>query len=73
MVLLWGALPYVEVLDPLGIHLQLATKEKIWRGEYVDLFSLLFKYVSSNSCSSNNKQLVSNHATPNVVKEIKDH
>lgn len=34
--------PYAEVSIPLGAHLHLATKEKKWMGEYVNLFSLLF-------------------------------
>lgn len=33
--------PYGGVDLPLGGHLALSVKEKIWRGEYVDLFSLL--------------------------------
>ncbi|XP_053105449.1 uncharacterized protein LOC128324664 isoform X3 [Hemicordylus capensis] len=35
--------PQGEVSLPLGDHLLLATKEKIWRNEYVDMFSLLFR------------------------------
>lgn len=33
--------PYGSVDLPLGGHLALTVKEKIWRGEFVDLFSLL--------------------------------
>lgn len=29
--------PYAEVSATLGVHLHLATKEKIWRGECADL------------------------------------
>lgn len=34
---------YGDVALPLGGHLALAVKEKIWRGEFVDFFSLLHK------------------------------
>lgn len=33
--------PYGDVSLPLGGHLALSVKEKIWRGEYIDMFSLL--------------------------------
>lgn len=32
--------PYGDVALPLGVRLALAIKEKIWRREYIDLFSL---------------------------------
>lgn len=38
-----GYQPYAEVSGPLGGHLHPATKEMIWRGKFVDLFSLLFQ------------------------------
>lgn len=34
-----GALPCI--LSPLGFHLPTGTKEKIWKGEFLDLLSLL--------------------------------
>lgn len=34
---------YGDAALPLGGHLALAVKEKIWRGEFVDLYSLLHK------------------------------
>lgn len=34
---------YGEEALPLGDHLAPAVKEKIWKGEYVDLFSLLHR------------------------------
>lgn len=34
-----GNHPYVEASAPLGIHLHPSTKEKIWKGEYIDLCS----------------------------------
>lgn len=42
---MWRGLqhPHAEVSSPFGVHLYPATKENIWRGEYVDLFSLLFR------------------------------
>ncbi|XP_071604178.1 glycine-rich protein 1-like isoform X1 [Heliangelus exortis] len=33
--------PYVGLRRPLGYKLSKATKERIWRGEFIDLFSLL--------------------------------
>lgn len=30
-------------MAPLGVHLQLGTRDINWRGEIVDVFSLLFK------------------------------
>ncbi|KAM6095610.1 uncharacterized protein VSU04_011025 [Chlamydotis macqueenii] len=33
--------PYVGLRRPLGYQLAKATKERIWRGEFIDLFSLL--------------------------------
>ncbi|XP_050188133.1 spidroin-2-like [Myiozetetes cayanensis] len=35
------ATPYVGLRRPLGYKLAKATKERIWRGEFIDLFSLL--------------------------------
>lgn len=37
------ALPYGDMAMPLGNHLTQATREKILRGEFVDIFSLLFR------------------------------
>lgn len=34
-------LPYGDIALPLGGHLALSVREKIWSGEYVDMFSLL--------------------------------
>ncbi|KAM6419699.1 uncharacterized protein J5M81_016645 [Pluvialis apricaria] len=36
-----AATPYVGLRRPLGYKLAKATKERIWRGEFIDLFSLL--------------------------------
>ncbi|XP_064356468.1 uncharacterized protein LOC112993458 isoform X2 [Dromaius novaehollandiae] len=36
-----AATPYVGLRRPLGYQLAKATKERIWRGEFIDLFSLL--------------------------------
>ncbi|XP_023966661.1 collagen alpha-1(I) chain-like [Malaclemys terrapin pileata] len=36
-----AASPYVGLRRPLGYQLAKATKERIWRGEFIDLFSLL--------------------------------
>lgn len=33
--------PYGDVALPLGGHLTLSVRDKIWRGEYVDIFSLM--------------------------------
>ncbi|OCT76554.1 hypothetical protein XELAEV_18031757mg, partial [Xenopus laevis] len=32
---------YVSFAGPVGVHLKLETKEKIWKGEFVEIFSLL--------------------------------
>lgn len=37
-----GAIPFRDIAMPLGEHLTLATRDRILRGEYVDVFSLLF-------------------------------
>lgn len=38
---LWVGILIVSA--PLGMPLHLATKDEIWRGEFVDSFSLLFR------------------------------
>ncbi|XP_070618016.1 uncharacterized protein [Erythrolamprus reginae] len=38
-----------DIDAPLGFHLLPATKEKIWRGEYVDIFSLLYREEEEDS------------------------
>ncbi|XP_054843457.1 uncharacterized protein LOC129335043 [Eublepharis macularius] len=39
----FNALPFGDTALPLGDHLTQATREKILRGEYVDIFTLLFR------------------------------
>ena len=36
-------IPYGSLSTPVGYHLHPSTKEKIWKGEYIDIFSLLFR------------------------------
>lgn len=38
-----GGKDYAEVSEPLGSHLSASTSDEIWRGKFVDLFSLLFR------------------------------
>lgn len=48
-------------LSPLGFHLNIAVKEKIWRGDYIELLSLLplsrdFKFDKSNDKFEDDKR-----------------
>ena len=36
-------LPYMGITKPLGAHLMASTKERIWRGEYVEMMKLLHR------------------------------
>ena len=36
-------LPYMGIAKPLGAHLMASSKEKIWRGEYVEMLKLLHR------------------------------
>ena len=40
-------LPYMGVSMPLGAHLFETTKEKIWKGEFVDVFKLLHRDIEA--------------------------
>ena len=42
------AIPRGSTSSPLGYHLLPATKERIWKGEYTDVFSLLFRELESS-------------------------
>lgn len=44
-------LPYMGVTKPLGAHLMLATKERIWKGEYVEILKLLHREVRAKEGS----------------------
>ena len=38
-----SVVPYGAISTPVGYHLLPATKDKIWKGAFVDIFSLLFR------------------------------
>ncbi|KAJ1145794.1 hypothetical protein NDU88_012078 [Pleurodeles waltl] len=44
-------LPYMGTAKPLGAHLMPATKEKIWKGEYVEMLKLLHREVRAKEGS----------------------
>lgn len=65
-----GCHPHVQVSALLGVHLHPSTRKKIWRGEFMDLFSLLFREPEPKpwtGCGALNREL-EQYKCPKVEK-----
>lgn len=65
-----GCQPYAETSAPSGIHLHPSLEGNIWRGKFVDLFSLLFCEPEPNlwtDCGAINREL-EQHKLQNVER-----
>ena len=62
-------LPYMGITKPLGAHLMLATKENIWKGEYVEVFKLLHRDVRAKEGSKEEEYELSRHPRVPVTVE----
>ncbi|KAJ1207496.1 hypothetical protein NDU88_002887 [Pleurodeles waltl] len=56
-------LPYMRTSKPLGAHLMLATKEKIWKGKYVEMWKLLHWEVRAKEGSKEEKMELAKRPT----------
>ena len=54
-------LPYMGITKPLGAHLMASSKERIWKGEYVEMLKLLHRELRSKEGSKEEKYELARH------------
>ena len=63
-------LPYMGITKPLGAHLMGITKERIWKGEYVDMWKLLHRELRAKEGSKEEEYELARR--PKVPKTIEN-